>query len=114
MAILIKNFFEKKKEHSSDQIVTTMSEVPPLNVDFLTKLKQIIIAIPNSEILLKGRYDEILKTQSFEELLLKLVSATKCFIDSNQVDNETKFNVFFSYHYYVDLLCESMTDAFVL
>ncbi|EKE37827.1 hypothetical protein ENUP19_0054G0098 [Entamoeba nuttalli] len=87
--------------------------IPPLKSDFMTKLKQIIVAIPNSELIMKGRYKEVFETQSFEEFLLKMVSAAREFMGSTTIDNETKFNLFFSYHYYVDLLCESMADKSV-
>ncbi|EDR24348.1 hypothetical protein EDI_070900 [Entamoeba dispar SAW760] len=87
--------------------------IPPLKSDFMTKLKQIIVAIPNSEFIMKGRYKEVFETQSFEEFLLKMVAAAREFMGSTTIDNETKFNLFFSYHYYVDLLCESMADKSV-
>lgn len=91
---------------------TPSSSVPPLKSDFMTKLKQIIVAIPNNEMMMKGRYKEVFETKSFEEFLLKMVSAAREFMSSPKIDNETKFNLFFSYHYYVDLLCESMADKF--
>ncbi|ELP93052.1 hypothetical protein EIN_052670 [Entamoeba invadens IP1] len=88
-------------------------QIPPLKSDFMTKLKQIIVAIPNSELIMKGRYKEVFETQSFEEFLLKMVAAAREFMGSTSIDSETKFNLFFSYHYYVDLLCESMADKSV-
>ncbi|KAL7715690.1 Uncharacterized protein QTN25_006784 [Entamoeba marina] len=84
--------------------------IPQLKSDFMTKLKQIIVAIPNSELLMMGRYKELFETQTFEEFLFKMVTAAREFMGSKSIDNETKFNLFFSYHYYVDLLCESMAD----
>ena len=86
------------------------NNIPPLKSDFMTKLKQIIVAIPNSELIMKGKYKEVFETQCFEEFLLKMVAAAREFMASTAIDKETKFNLFFSYHYYVDLLCESMAD----
>ena len=88
---------------------------PAIELDnsFMVKLKQIVVAIPNSELIMKGRYKEVFETKTFEEFLLKMVAAAREFMASPDIDNETKFNLFFSYHYYVDLLCESIADKFV-
>ena len=85
---------------------------PPLRTDLLTKFKQMIIALPNTTMVLGDNFDDIFATTSLEEFLAKLRTVFVEFSRDTTIDESLRKEVFDSFQFYTHRLLDLYTLSY--
>ncbi|KAL7721264.1 NET domain-containing protein [Entamoeba marina] len=73
-----------------------------LKEDYLTKVKQTIIAIPHISVVLQGHYQEVMNPQDFQTMCLQLNLIKRRIIGNTQLDINTKRKLFLTFVFHVN------------
>ncbi|ELP88228.1 hypothetical protein EIN_225510 [Entamoeba invadens IP1] len=85
---------------------------PPLRTDLLTKFKQMIIALPNTAIVLGDKFDDIFSTTSLEVFLTKLKVVFADFVNDKTVEEAKRKEIISSFEFYSDRLLDLYTLSY--
>lgn len=77
---------------------------PPLRTDLLTKFKQMVVALPETDVILGERYNDIFATTSLELFLKKLNDAFTEFVEKDIFSEEKKKELITTFEFYADRL----------
>ena len=85
---------------------------PPLRTDLLTKFKQMIIALPNTTMVLGDKFDEIFATTSLDQFLTNLRAVFMEFSHDTSIEESKRKEIFDSFQFYTHRLLDLYTLSY--